>query len=362
MAQQFVDFANQTSAEKNSRLDWVDYAKAIGIILVVYGHVARGIYHAGIEIPREFYEIVDRAIYSFHMPLFFFLSGIFFFDSLFKQEKGKFVSRKVDTIVYPYLVWSILEGIVEVVMSDFTNSTATYSEVFSLLWLPRQHFWFLYALFTTLILARVIFSVVPQKAVTAVFILSVVINLFPTILPDTLVFQYVTQYFVFLVFGIVFSFHSNTKYLSRALPLFVLSCSFVFVQVGFYYNYPLDDLSSRMMSLSIALVSILFVIALSSWASVKPNKLILYIGSSSMTIYLLHILAGSGIRVIFQHFMGLNSFVVHLVAGVVFGIFAPMIFLVLTRRLNLTFLFYAPLSEFFLFLFKRIRTITNNHK
>lgn len=59
-----------------NRLDWVDLSKAIGIILVVYGHVARGLDSAGMTF--ALFKSVDSIIYSFHMPLFFVLSGFFF--------------------------------------------------------------------------------------------------------------------------------------------------------------------------------------------------------------------------------------------------------------------------------------------
>ena len=49
---------------------WVDYAKAIGIILVVYGHVARGVFNAGLPMDEARFVLVDSIIYSFHMPLF----------------------------------------------------------------------------------------------------------------------------------------------------------------------------------------------------------------------------------------------------------------------------------------------------
>lgn len=48
---------------KNSRVVWIDYLKAIGIFFVVLGHVV---------VPKE----MKAYIYSFHMPLFFLLSGM----------------------------------------------------------------------------------------------------------------------------------------------------------------------------------------------------------------------------------------------------------------------------------------------
>ena len=61
----------------NARKDWVDYAKGIGIILVVYGHLLSSGYHAGLSIPKHFFELSDSIVYTFHMPLFFLLSGLF---------------------------------------------------------------------------------------------------------------------------------------------------------------------------------------------------------------------------------------------------------------------------------------------
>lgn len=48
----------------NSRSVLIDVLKGIGIILVVLGHITFGD------------QLVRKIIFSFHMPLFFFLSGV----------------------------------------------------------------------------------------------------------------------------------------------------------------------------------------------------------------------------------------------------------------------------------------------
>ena len=54
------------------RVKWVDYGKAVGIILMLYGHLNSKWFPAlGESI---------KWIYTFHMPFFFLLSGIFFSD------------------------------------------------------------------------------------------------------------------------------------------------------------------------------------------------------------------------------------------------------------------------------------------
>jgi fucose 4-O-acetylase-like acetyltransferase len=90
-----------------SRLPWVDTAKGLGIILVVFGHVLRGLLNNNIMTRTPIAQFVDAWIYTFHMPLFFFLSGLFLFRSTRKPWK-EFTSDKIRTIAYPYFVWSAI--------------------------------------------------------------------------------------------------------------------------------------------------------------------------------------------------------------------------------------------------------------
>lgn len=53
-------FTNDVS----SRIPFYDVAKGIGIILVVFGHLTTN-------------NTISAIIYSFHMPFFFFVSGVF---------------------------------------------------------------------------------------------------------------------------------------------------------------------------------------------------------------------------------------------------------------------------------------------
>ncbi len=70
----------------------VDILKAIGIIAVVWGH---------------FSSFCAQWIYSFHMPLFFFVTGFLRYgkDS---SPWGKFLRKKVKTTVVPYILfWTV---------------------------------------------------------------------------------------------------------------------------------------------------------------------------------------------------------------------------------------------------------------
>jgi uncharacterized membrane protein YcfT len=89
---------------------WVDYAKAIGIILVVYGHVAHGLFKAGIWEGDTFYHLVDSVIYTFHMPLFFSLSGLFFKTTLLKEGKGLFILKNCLHSIIAHLIRNTIIG------------------------------------------------------------------------------------------------------------------------------------------------------------------------------------------------------------------------------------------------------------
>lgn len=72
------------------RLGWVDAFKGIGILLVVVGHTSR--------IPG-----ITQFVYSFHMPMFFWISGYLFSVRPFPD----FVRRKARTLLVPYFFFGV---------------------------------------------------------------------------------------------------------------------------------------------------------------------------------------------------------------------------------------------------------------
>src|SRR5690349_15151101 len=86
-----------------NRYNWIDYARGIAIILVVYRHSFEGIKRAGFSISNYlFLEHANIIFFSFRMPLFFIVSGIFISGSLFKRGLNGLISNKMRTILYPY--------------------------------------------------------------------------------------------------------------------------------------------------------------------------------------------------------------------------------------------------------------------
>lgn len=79
------------------RLDYIDIFRALGIILMVMGHIGFG-------------SKFDKFIHAFHMPMFFWISGFFYK----KRNIGlkEFTKKKFKTLLVPYCFWGIVHYII----------------------------------------------------------------------------------------------------------------------------------------------------------------------------------------------------------------------------------------------------------
>jgi acyltransferase len=108
------------------RISWVDNAKALGIIAVFYGHVVSKIFTTyGIPTAGLQYKL----IYSFHMPLFFLLSGFLVKEAqhrkLFMFMKNKFMTR-----VVPFIFFNILVLPCYFIFAKISNRSVDVSPLF----------------------------------------------------------------------------------------------------------------------------------------------------------------------------------------------------------------------------------------
>ncbi len=112
------------------RLDWLDLAKGIGIVLVVLGHTLFPL-HSAIDV--------------FHMPLFFILAGL----TLKVVRMDSFLLRKIDSIFIPYIFFSMV--------SVPISYAVPHESVFN------GPLWFLQTLFIALIIAQLIIKFAERK-------------------------------------------------------------------------------------------------------------------------------------------------------------------------------------------------------
>lgn len=272
----------------SNRIAWIDACKGIGIFLVIIGHTTL------VNAPR-------LHIYSFHMPLFFFLSG-FLFSS--KGNFKEFLLIKVRSLLVPYFAFAIislflfshyLEQPIE--LNHFLKSTLESKRNFIYY---NDPLWFLTSLFLIEILFYFIVKFVRNKfaMLLVVFVVGFLsfaklgatngTNILPWSLDQSL------YYLVYFGIGyFVRNMHWFERDLRKSVILIGLSSLYIWFVIDstFYQKvWQLLHLPSvvqvYLSGIIWASLAISFVIYLSQLLSISP--LINYMGKNSLTLMVLH--------------------------------------------------------------------------
>src|SRR5262245_37752685 len=127
-----------------NRLDWVDYAKGICIIMVVMMHSTLGVELAAGQ--TGFMHAVVEFAKPFRMPDFFLISGLFL-ARVIDRDWRTYIDRKVVHFAYFYLLWTAIQFAIKApvfVQQHGPLSTIwLYVESF---WEPFSTLWFIYLL------------------------------------------------------------------------------------------------------------------------------------------------------------------------------------------------------------------------
>ena len=87
---------------EQKRIDWLDVAKGIAIILVVIGHVGTSYHASGQYTDALLVNGSVQFVYSFHMAVFMFISGLLFR----KTDNNMSQIRKICVnYVIPYIIF-----------------------------------------------------------------------------------------------------------------------------------------------------------------------------------------------------------------------------------------------------------------
>lgn len=90
------------SSAPSARITSLDAVKALGMFLVFFGHAVERLQSQAGDAALE----VMRSVYAFHMPLFFFLAGVFFRGP--RGHPGRWLLDKLRTRLLPVLFFGLL--------------------------------------------------------------------------------------------------------------------------------------------------------------------------------------------------------------------------------------------------------------
>lgn len=137
----------------SNRIEWIDALKGIAIFSVVLGHCVTDSMSSN-TFPEyaAFLKILYDFIYSFHMPLFFIISGyVFYISKSYKRYKAKVIDF---TIIYT--IWCSLMWVSKFVMGKDVNNPVTLIDLFSIVYKPIMIYWYLYVLIFMYLVASVL--------------------------------------------------------------------------------------------------------------------------------------------------------------------------------------------------------------
>ena len=287
---------------KKYRIQYVDILRAIAIILVIAGHIPY------VDFSTNFHKWV----YAFHIPLFFFISGISLsFINYSKTSFKQLLKKRFHRIYLPYLMWGILLSI-----SNFhllTIPKILYGTHKSIASVTNSSLWFLPVLFISLLIVDAIMLLLTKKKklpklpfiLLLFLILALIIPSQPTIqsllnghnLPFGI--DIVPMTIVFLLLGYLYQTHKN---ISKIRPKIYISIPVIIVLLSITLYFSLNnDVSYVLMAenrygnycfffiaaLAGIIVNILLSFIIETYTKHLAN-LMQKIGSDTLLIFILH--------------------------------------------------------------------------
>lgn len=278
---------SQDSIALPARVSWIDSAKGIAMLLVIY-------LHSGAELHSSI------VFGSFHMPLFFFLSGLF----LFKRDTDfyPFLNKKVRSLLIPYLIFGLILASYSTILDIFIRHNDIipgYRHIGLFVNTRRAPFygslWFLLTLFSVEVILWSLHRWIKNDIVRLIVCLlvfcigGVIVRDYGSLLWS---FDLTMVCLIFTELGYIFATYQ--KLLSEKLIIGLLLPVFI---IAAYLNYYYSGASVDLFSCRIGSITLFFLAAVSGTILIIPTakffsgiKLLNYIGSNSLLYYCLQFL------------------------------------------------------------------------
>lgn len=311
----------------------LDVAKGVGILLVVIGHAWRGLESAGMIGDAGLFRLVDQVIYNFHMPLFFLLSGMTFQAWALRRPLGEAALGRVTRLLWPLVLWTYLFTAARLAAGEAANTEV--AGLPSLLFFPlppRDHFWFLWALFLQhlAVLALIRFATGPLSAAAwaGLAALAVLASSLTPVGLNAWTVGALTNAGAFLT-GLALGQTSWRP--TGALALLTAIAVFVGLQT-LSFRLPPSLLTSQLLGIALSLAALAMIHLPTSASRSAAWHLLAWLGVSSMGIYLAHTIFSAGTRTVLARIT--PDLTLHMTLGTLAGIIGPLLLYSVIRRIG----------------------------
>jgi len=323
--------------QAKQRIDWVDYAKGICIVLVVAMHSTLGVEKAASQL-SALHGFIDWAR-PFRMPDFFLISGLFLASRIDRPWRS-FLDTKVLHFAYFYVLWMSIQFLTKghdiYLLSGLTGLLREYLLAFIE---PFGTLWFIYILAVFFPLAKALRAVPPWLVFAAAAGLEMLHLQTGYLLIDEFASRFVYFFTGYWLAKYVFRLASGVDRLApfeiSAGLLVWAALNFIFVSAGFS--------ALPGVSLGLGLVGAMAVVSSGVLLSkFRAAKALRYCGENSIIIYLAFFLFMATARsLLLRYAPSLN---LSLIAGLTTaaGVIGPLLLFWATRKTKLSFLFKRP--------------------
>ena len=310
------------SSAGTARIGWVDEARGIGILLVVVGHTLPGLWNAGLLRDAGPPRLLVDWIYTFHMPLFFLLSGLFAARAAVEPYRA-LVAGKLRTIAWPYLVWSILQTLMQLALAGLTNRTASPWSLLTVAWLPIMQFWFLYALFLIFLIVGALQRLGAGPGLVAAFAVGLYsVPHWGSLGPWGVAYS-VANHMLYFAAGMLVAARLP-GWLAQLTPAragLAMVAGFGATAAAALAGVQHGVVRTPVLALAGSAATLVLAASLArrGW-----TRAVAYCGRSSLQIYVGHSMASAAWRIALQRGLGVTALAPHLLGGLAVGVCAPL--------------------------------------
>lgn len=342
----------QLNRERTARIEAIDIARALAVLGVVFNHSVDGLLAARIMSDGSFIADLNGALYMVRMPALAFVLGLFLPRASEKRGVRGYIREKVVFATYIYVVWFMIQTVVEIATSSLKNSPREMESLFAV-WSMPAHLWFMPYLAVS---AVVLGLTAPWRTTARGFVVLLVLAIGSILAWGWNPAIFGLRGLCLLAFtgagaligaqrlGVALTLQPIAWMFSGAAALsgFILLLGVgvapgTVPQLG-YYGFGESAVSAVTAGLGI-IVLLAFAVFLSHIPKVRG--IFRSFGTKTLEIYLAHVIVVAGTRIALVR-LGLESETVFLTIAMIFGVGAPVIMAILTPRLRLSWLFCVP--------------------
>ena len=343
--------------EKKQVIKELNYIKGLAILLVFIGHASTPSF-----LHRPYiYEFIVQLIYSFHMSLFFLVSGFLSYKIIdIKLDKSyfNFIKSKFYRLGVPFLTISFITNALIIILRYLLNTPFSKIELLNLIRIVFLYpedglmgsLWFLYTLLIIFIISPIILKLPFSISIPVSLFLNIYIERYINFLSISRVSFFLIYFLLGLYFRINYfnknkdilnKFSSLRKNILLLCSLFcIISYSYIITNQKYISSYLLNTLNF-ICGLAAIYIILIFI---KKFKNEKAKSFLYYLGNHSMDIYIFSWFFQILSMILITKILNITNYNLFFISNIIIGSLCLPFSIYIIRRFNL--LKFLFLGEF----------------